>query len=159
MKDAAEREFQMNFRDFNRPVRGIFELDVINVKDGAIVNHIREDNLIVNGARVQMSKLIAGDWEDCEIAKVAFGTNGTPPKASDEEITDAFEKEVTGHTYPEEGQVKFSWYLAASEDNGQAIMEFGLLCADGTLFARRTREKPLNKEEDIAFKGTWTIIY
>jgi hypothetical protein len=38
-------------------------------------------------------------------------------------------------------------------------MEFGLLCADGTLFARRTRTKPINKESDISLSGSWTIIY
>jgi hypothetical protein len=157
MKDAAEHGVQMEFHDFNRPVRGIFELTII--KNGKVIEHIREDNLIVNGARVQMSKLIAGDWEDCEIAAIAFGTDGTAPAVSDEEITDAFEKAVTGHTYPTEGEVKFSWNLATTEDNGQAIQEFGLLCADGTLFARRTREKPIYKESDIAMQGSWTIVF
>jgi hypothetical protein len=93
------------------------------------------------------------------MAKIAFGTSGVAPTVNDEEITDAFEKNLSGHTYPEAGQVQFSWNLATSEDNGQAILEFGLICADGTLFARRTRTNPIYKESDISLLGTWTIIF
>jgi hypothetical protein len=145
------------FKEAHKPLKGIFELDAI--KNGKVIEHTREENLIVDGARVQMAHLISGDAEDREITRIAFGTDGTAPAATDTEITDAFEKEVSGCTFPEAGHVKFSWSLAASEDNGQAIMEFGLLCADGALFARRTRANPIYKESDIALQGSWEIIF
>jgi hypothetical protein len=147
----------LHFKDFERPMKGIFELKVF--KAGVLIEHTREENLIVDGARVQMAHLIAGEGTNREIAEIAFGTSGVAPTVNDTIITNAYEKAVSGHTYPEAGQVKFTWGLTTAEDNGQEILEFGLLCADGTLFARRTRTKPINKESDIALQGSWTIIY
>jgi hypothetical protein len=49
------------------------------------------------------------------------------------------------------GRVTISWELLTSEDNGQAIMEFGLVCADNTLFSRRVRANPIYKEADISY--------
>jgi hypothetical protein len=147
----------MHLEDENKPIKGIFELKVF--KGGELVEHAVKENLIVDGARVQMAHLIAGESTNRQITKIAFGTSGVAPTVNDTEITDAYEKTVSGHTYPEAGQVKFSFELTTAEDNGQAILEFGLLCADGTLFARRTRTNPINKESDIALQGSWTIIY
>lgn len=157
MTKHEENMFGLHFRDAHRPVKGIFELKVI--KNGKVIEHTREENLIVDGARVQMAHLIAGEGTNRQIAKIAFGTSGVAPTVNDTEITNAYEKAVSGHTYPEAGQVKFAWNLTTAEDNGQEILEFGLLCADGTLFARRTRTKALNKEPDIALQGSWTIVY
>jgi hypothetical protein len=46
-----------------------------------------------------------------------------------------------------------------SEANGMAIREFGLLTANGTLFARRIRANPIYKESDISIEGEWIIIF
>jgi hypothetical protein len=82
-----------------------------------------------------------------------------PP--DDTEITDAFVKPVTEFSYPAPGRVEIAWNLLVSEANGLAIIEFGLMCADGTLFARKIREnpRPINKENDISVDGQWTIIF
>jgi hypothetical protein len=143
--------------DIHRPLKGIFELKVF--KSGKMIEHTREENLIVDGARVQMAHLIAGEGVNRQIAKIAFGTSGVAPTVNDTAITNPFKKAISGFTYPEAGQVTFSWNLSTAEDNGQEILEFGLLCADETLFARRTRTKPVNKESDISMQGNWTIVY
>jgi hypothetical protein len=143
--------------DSNKPLKGIFELKVF--KNGRVIEHAREENLIVDGARVQMAHLIAGETANRQIVKIAFGTSGVAPTVNDTAITNPFKKALSGFTYPEAGQVKFSWNLTTAEDNGQAILEFGLLCADETLFARRTRAKPVNKESDISMQGNWTIVF
>jgi hypothetical protein len=77
----------------------------------------------------------------------------------DTALTSPYVKNLAGAAYPQEGQVSFSWNLTTSEANGKAIMEFGLLTADGKLFCRRTRTTPINKESDISLEGTWTIIF
>jgi hypothetical protein len=148
---------KLNFVERYKPLRGVFEFDVI--KDGSVIKHVRDENLIVDGARAQRARLIGGDGTNRQITKIAFGTNGTAADVTDTEITDAFEKAIFGHTYPEAGRVKFDWGLAASENNGQAIMEFGLLCADGTLFARFVLDEPINKQEIFALQGSWEIIF
>jgi hypothetical protein len=89
-----------------------------------------------------MAALVAGNGEGKNIAGIAFGTSGNPPTLDDTCITSQFAKDITGAAFPETGQVEFSWDLFTNEANSKAIMEFGLLMADGTLFARKIRQTP-----------------
>jgi hypothetical protein len=139
------------------PVRGDFRLKVY--WRGRLVEEYAEHNLIVNSARLAMTKLIAGDGAGKNINRIVFGTNGSIPAAGDTEITSPYIKNVSSVSYPANNKVEFSWSLGTDEANGKAISEFGLLCADGTLFARKSRTKPLNKESDIAIEGQWIIIF
>jgi hypothetical protein len=139
------------------PLRGIFVVKVY--RQDILIEEYRDDNMIVNGARVQAARLVAGDVTGRSIAKIAFGTNETAPTEADAVITNQFAKPVTGFEYPGMGQVQVDWELLVTENNGMAIMEFGLLTTDGTLFARKTRNNPINKESDISIEGHWTIIF
>jgi hypothetical protein len=56
-------------------------------------------------------------------------------------------------------QVRFDWELLTGEDNGQAIMEFGLLSGNRTLFNRKTRDNPIHKASDISIEGSWIITF
>jgi hypothetical protein len=138
-------------------VKGTLRYKVM--KNGVEVERVEESNLIVNGARVQMAHLIAGDVEARSIVQIAVGTNGEAPTVTDTEISEAFVKAVEGFEYPAEGQVQINWKLQVTEANGMAISEFGLVTADGTLFARRIREHPIYKEADISIEGEWIIIF
>jgi hypothetical protein len=141
------------------PMRGIYELRVY--RNGNLIEEYRENNHIVNGARHHAAHLFAGDVSGMSIAKIAFGTDGTAPADANTDITDKFEKAVTGFTYPGNGQVRANWKLLTTENNGMAIMEFGLLAADGTLLARIVRkpDKPIHKEDDISVEGSWTFVF
>jgi hypothetical protein len=139
------------------PIQGIFSMEVY--RKGKLIETYADSNLIVNGARIQASHLVAGDVLGRSIAKIAFGTNGVPPQDTDTIIANKFDKPVSGFGYPETGQVQVNWELLTTEDNGMAIMEFGLITADGTLFARKTRNKPIYKESDISISGQWTIVF
>ena len=139
-------------------MRGDFRIQVY--RRGRLIERYEDHNLIVDGAREAMAQLIVEDVEK-RITHVALGTNGATPAPDDTEITEAFVKPITGFFYPAPGQVKTAWNLLVSEANGLAIIEFGLVCADGTLFARKIREKPkpIYKEDDISIDGQWTIIF
>jgi hypothetical protein len=128
-------------------------------KNGVPVERFEDSNLIVNGARVQMAHLIAGDVGQRSINGISVGTNGDIPAVTDTEITGAFTKAVDGFAYPANGQVQVNWKLLVSEANGMAIREFGLLTGNGTLFARRIRANPIYKESDISIEGEWIIIF
>lgn len=128
-------------------------------KGGKLVEKMDEHNLIVDNAKTVMAHLAGGDVSSRSIAKVAFGENGTAPSASDKEITNPYEKDVDSVEYPQDGQVTFHFSLGSAEANGKMILEFGLLCADGTLFARRIRSEALAKEQDITIDGEWTIAF
>lgn len=137
-------------------IKGVLCIKVF--KKGVLVEEIIENNLIVNGARDQVARLIAGNVTGRSINRIAFGTSGVEPDAADTIITKQFVRAVKGFSYPAMGQVQIDWDLPVTENNGMAILEFGLLTVDGTLFARRTRENPIFKEPDISLEGYWTIV-
>jgi len=148
-----------------KPIRGILNYQVF--KNGALIEDVKGQNLILNGARNQMAHLIAGDVTNRNITKIAVGVNGTPPIVTNTTITGAFIKNLDGFSFPAMGQVQFDWSLGTNEANGMSIIEFGLMSEDGTLFSRRIREdedgnpinKPINKESDISIIGQWIIIF
>jgi hypothetical protein len=148
-----------------KPVRGILNYKVF--KDGVLIEEVKGRNLILNGARVQMAHLVAGDFSGRNITKIAIGVNGTPPTVTDVTLNGTFMKSIDSYSFPAMGQVQFDWSLGTTEANGMAILEFGLMSDDETLFSRRIREdengdpvnKPINKESDISIIGQWIIIF
>ena len=158
MKETKKTEAGLRFIEL-KPLKGILRYTVF--KNGTPIEKVEKQNLIVNGARVQMAYLIAGNGAGRHITKIAFGTNGTEPTLADSVMTDAYEKPVSAHSFPETGQIQFDWNLETTEANGKAILEFGLVTQDGTLFSRRVRESgmPINKAEDISIEGKWIIIF
>lgn len=158
MKEQEASGIGLRFKD-KQPLKGILEYTVF--KNGVAIEEVEEQNLIVTAGRTQLAHLLAGDFTGKQIAKIAFGTNGTAPALSDTKITNPFTKDINGFSYPAAGQVQFNWSLATTEANGMSILEFGLICVDTTLFSRRIREsgKPINKESDISLEGQWTIIF
>jgi hypothetical protein len=151
-----KKEKGVSFLDAVKPC-GRFRIRVY--KAGKLVEEFEDRNLIVDGARFQMARLVAGEYTGRKITAIKFGTSGSGAVAADAAITDPLTKEIDGFEYPEDGQVQFNWHIAADEGNGKAIHEFGLFCQDGTLFARYVRPAPLNKEPDFAMEGDWTITF
>jgi hypothetical protein len=147
---------KMSLRDTDR-LRGCFRIQVY--RRGILVEEYEDRNLIVNGAKTAMARLIAGQVTGKSVNRIAFGTSANVPTPNDTAITQAFIKPISGFVYPGYNQVEFDWSLATTEANGKAISEFGLLCADGALFARKTRVQPLNKDSDIALEGQWILIF
>jgi hypothetical protein len=137
-------------------LRGEFWMKVY--RKGRLIEEYEDRNIIVDGARSAIARLISGDGAGKNINRIAFGTSNAAPSPDNTAITGAFAKNFIGYSYPMTGQVLFSWDLLTTEANGKGILEFGLLCADGTLFARKTRTKPLEKDSDISIEGQWLII-
>jgi len=158
--DAQTKKNPARFHD-RQELRGILECKVYRHAGGdkELVDEFIEKNLIVNGARNQMARLIAGEFAGRSIAKIAFGTGNAAPAVEDVGLTGAFVKDVSGFAFPSMGQVTISWELLTTENNGMAILEFGLVCDDDTLFSRRVRANPIHKESDISIEGLWTIIF
>lgn len=138
-------------------VRGSFMIRIYT--NGVLTEEYRDDNLIVDMAKVALTRLVAGEVTGRSVNRIAVGTRSATPIASDVAITSPFVKNIDSHSYPATGQVTFHWSLASTEANGKAISEFGLLCADGALFARKTRTEPINKASDITIDGQWTLIF
>jgi len=160
MEERQSIKCPVRFSD-RQEIRGILKYKVYRHKGDQkeLIEEFCDDNLIVNGARNQMARLIAGNVSNRSINRIALGTNGTAPDVADTAITNQFAKAVSAFSYPSMGQVQIDWELLVTENNGMAILEFGLLCADNTLFSRRIRNNPIHKESDISLEGQWTIIF
>ncbi len=137
---------------------GIFRMKMYCVHTGALLKDYSDFNLIVNNGRTAITRLLGGDAANRSLTKISFGTNNTAPTATDTAITSPFTKSLGTVSYPSISSVKYEWTLEANEANGKAITEFGLLCNDNTLFARKTREA-INKNSDIRLVGSWEITF
>lgn len=138
-------------------LNGCFELQVCNANGNVIETYI-DKNLVVNGGRTAVMLLLGAGGTDKQLTQISVGTNGTQPVGTDTAITGAFTKALGTVSYPTVSSVKFEFQIGASEANGIAIAEFGLLCDDDTLFARKVREV-INKNSDIILNGAWTISF
>jgi len=151
-----------------KPLKGVLTCRVYQYVNGEkmLIEEFQEHNIIVNLARDQMARLVAGEFEDRHITKIGFGTDITKATVDDTELKEVYVKDLDGFEYPKMGEVQFNWELDEDEANGMAIAEFGLFCEDGTLFARRRREDkqgeplpPIPKASDISLEGTWTVSF
>lgn len=137
---------------------GIFEMKIyklINNKLILIEEYI-DKNLIVTVGKEKICNLLANDGVSNYINQIIFGTSGITPTINDTSITNPFPKSTTGFSYPTVKSVKFEWTLGLAENNGVTIKEYGLTCADGTLFSRKVRSG-IDKEADVLLEGSWTI--
>jgi hypothetical protein len=141
-----------------QPLKGRFELNIINAHTGELIENYVDANLVVNGGRTSVMRLLGALDADKQLTKLAVGTNGTQPVGTDIALTGSFTKALGAVTYPTISSVRFDWQLGASEANGIGIREFGLLCTDDTLFARKVREL-INKNSDIILNGNWIISF
>jgi hypothetical protein len=149
-----------NFADiFDGKPTGTLSFIVRRVSDGAIVERFEEKNLIVDLSKQVHAKLLGGAVTNQSIAQIGFGTNGTAPVVGNTSLTGAYTKAIDGVSYPATNQVQFNFSLASTENNGMAIMEFGLLTAGGTLYARKVRSAALNKDTDVSITGSWIISF
>lgn len=148
----------MQFHDeVSSPVTGHFHLEIWRL--GRLVEVVDEPNLVVVGSKTCQSRLVGGAVMGKSITTIGFGTSGTAPAPGNASLTGQFTKAVDSVTYPASNQVRFAFSLTTSEANGMAIMEFGLLSGDGTLFARKVRSAAFNKDSDVSVAGTWTLTF
>ena len=120
---------------------------------------VDEPNLIVDVSKTVHARLLGGDVANRSITQIGYGTSGTAPAAGNTGLTGAFLKAVDSVSYPTSSQVSFAFSLASGENNGMAILEFGLFTAGGALYARKVRSVALNKASDLTLSGTWTISF
>lgn len=147
----------MQIDDEVSPVKG--ELCYEIRKGGRLVESVVGPNLVVVGSKTCLSRLVGGSVTGKQITTIGFGTSGTAPVAGNTALAGAFTKAVDSVTYPASNQVRFAFSLTTAEANGMAIMEFGLISGDGTLFARKVRSVAFNKESDMSVAGTWTLTF
>lgn len=137
-------------------VRGEFRVEII--KDGKVIETYFDPNVITVVGRTQLAHLLGADVASRSITKIGFGENTTAASSADTALSlSAFVKATGTVTYPTTTSVKFAFLLGTGDANGLNITEFGLICADNTLFARKVRSA-IAKTSSISLSGTWEIF-
>lgn len=136
---------------------GTFDMRVID-RAGNEVERFVENNMVVLIGKTNLTKLLGGDAAGKAVTQVAVGTNGVSPALSDTNITSAFLKAIDSVSYPDTSSVQFHFTIGYTEANGMTIREAGLILADNTLFARKTRAD-FAKTSANQLTGVWTIKF
>lgn len=145
----------MVFQDSTKPCRGDFHLAVY--KGGEIIGRVDDHNLVVDAGRIRLAELAAGKSGSC-ITKIGVGSGSTAEAADDTELEGQQLFPLTSATV-DGRDARFDFLIDNSQANGLKIHEFGLFCADGTMFSHRVRTGLIEKEDDIQIKGYWILHF
>ena len=145
----------MVFQDSTKPCRGDFHLAVY--KDGKIIDRIDDHNLVVDAGRIRLAELAAGKSSAC-ITKIGVGSGSTAEAADDTEL-EGQQLFPLASASVDGRDARFDFLIDNTQANGLKIHEFGLFCADGTMFSHRVRTGLIEKEDDIQIKGYWILHF
>jgi len=145
----------MVFQDSTKPCRGDFHLAVY--KGGEIIGRVDDHNLVVDAGRIRLAELAAGKSGSC-ITKIGVGSGSTAEAADDTELEGQQLFPLTSASV-DGRDARFDFLIDNSQANGLKIHEFGLFCADGTMFSHRVRTGLIEKEDDIQIKGYWILHF
>lgn len=147
----------MQLKDLANAPRGRFVLK--GYRKGRLILLVDEPNLIVVGSQSAHAHLLGGSTAGYSVTQIGYGTSLAAPAFANTTLTKAYVKGIDSVFYPAANQVGFQFSLQAGEANGMAIGEFGLILANGGLYARKVRSAALAKDSDLAITGTWTISF
>lgn len=151
----------------SQPLKGRL---VFKVLRGEEVIYKGRDNLILNGGRNALAKLLGGQT-GMHIAQIGVGTGNTAAAETDTELTGAVKVNVSetrvaedleaedGTIFDDTRVVQFHFVFGLETAVGMSISEYGLYCADGTLFSRVVRESPFFKTSVDKIIGFWQITF
>jgi hypothetical protein len=138
--------------------RGLLEVRVW--RDGRLIEHTRDANMIVVGSKFMHAQLLGGAVAGNSVTQVGFGSTTIAAAGGNTALSvDAYIKPVDGIDYPASNQVAFGISLGAFEANGLLLAEYGLLSDVGTLYARLVRAAPMVKDASIVINSTWTVTF
>lgn len=123
-------------------------------KDGNILWEKEGDNLITSNGYLSLLQGLSGTANK-NILKVQAGTNSTSTSTSDSAITNPLDLTIANFAISS-SKLVISFNFGELEGNGQSWSEFGLICADGTLFSRKV-VPTFTKIQDLSIEGIWTI--
>ena len=138
-----------------KPCKGEFHIDVF--KDGRCVDSYGDHNLVVESGRIRLAELAAGK-SSAYITQIGIGEGSTTEKDTDTALENQMLFPLNDASVTDrDARVDFS--IDNTQGNGLKIHEFGLFCADGTMFSHRVRKGAIEKENDITIKGYWILHF
>ena len=146
----------MKLQDDMKNCKGVLAVSIR--KNGHVIERWKDENLIVDAGRIRMAQLLGGATVGQHITHVGIGSGSTPTDPGDINLTDRTLVPISAAIIDGK-MVHFDFFIGAETGNGTAIREFGLFCADETMFSRRVRSGTIEKEPDIEIEGYWEIHF
>lgn len=138
--------------------RGMVHLRVRDIEGNLIEEH-RGSNLVVNTGRTALTALLATADADKRVTRAEWGEGTAAPLPSDTSLTNAYQNGIVSSSNPSPIQVQFELALGVSEGNGLELTELGLVCDDGTLFARYVWGSTISKSAGFSVEASWIIQF
>lgn len=135
---------------------------------GEVYRFEEAKNTVVYGARQSMAHCCANNAvSDWAVSQMAFGTGGhvpgdintpVPPNFTDTALEASIIVKNVTVSFPTDNSVLFTGTLESGDANGNDITEAGLVCGNGTLFARKTF-KAFHKSAGRVIEFSWQIFF
>ena len=143
----------MKLSDKLKQTEGRITLQVY--RSGKLTKTFTEHNMIVDAGKKRMAELIAG-VSTAAIKYIGLGSGDSAAATTDtglqeQQLYPVTQTTITGTT------ARFDFFIAVDQANGLTIHEFGLFCADESMFSHRVREGKIVKEADMELRGYWEI--
>ena len=151
-----EGEHDLKLKDELKNCKGVLALCVR--KNGRVIERWQDHNLIVDAGRIRMAELLGGTKAGQHVTHIGIGSGSVQADPGDINLTNRTLVPVKAVSI--DGKTAhFDFFIGTDAGNGTAIREFGLFCADGTMFSRRVRSGTIEKEPDIEIEGYWEIHF
>lgn len=146
--------------------KGVLYLKV--VRNGKLFETVQE-NLIVTSGKNALTKLLGGET-GMHVTQVGIGESASIAVPQDTGLINPVKVNVTprigigleaenGSLFNNPRIVQFHFVFAQNIAVGKNIREYGLFCADGTLFSRVARTSEFTKTSVDRLIGFWQITF
>lgn len=136
-------------------VNGAIVYDIF--KNGVLIEHVEDHNLVVNGGRTRLAQLISGKSTSF-ITQIGFGTGSVNPSLEDTTLDNLRTINISSSAV--DGQsVTFNWFLDENTCNGMNITEFALFASDGVMITHQVRGRVIGKDVDITVSGKYILTF
>ena len=140
------------------------ELHVEVRRNGKTIEEYANHNLVVDTGRIRLAELTAG-LSQKHITQIGVGEGETIEDESDTAMENQELFPLTAASV-EGRDARFDFVIGAEQANGMRITEFGLFCADDTMFSHRVRMNEttgkasvIDKMDDIEIVGYWLLHF
>ncbi len=163
----------MIFKRVFKKIKGFFEVSkkprgrfVLKDANGKIL--IDRANLVVDGSRWILQRLVGSAQSNKELQNLRVGTGTSPASLTDSSLgnqvdiatsgIEPWNKLKTSTTYPTSESVTFHFTLTTGEANGNLLTEFGLYDDNDTMFSRVVTAG-YAKDATTTLTIEWTITF
>lgn len=133
-------------------LKGVLELRFF--LNGILQSIKKENNLIVDSGFYNLFLSLSGTT-GYSIDRIQCGDNGATPVPGNTVITHPVDLTILTSTSTI-NSLTLTFQLGSGDANGLTISEFGIICADDSLFSRKSWT-PFLKSSALTVEGTWVI--